>query len=58
MEVYLKQFKKGLDKYGHTLQDCPEDAFNWQEMAIEEIVDFIQYINKIKSIKNGKYNII
>jgi len=48
-EIEENQKAKGLKKYGHTLEECPKEKYNWKEMAIEEIVDFIQYVNKMKS---------
>ncbi len=49
--IKKRQFKKGLNKYGMTLAEQPENAYNWLEMAIEEVVDFVEYCNKIKSLK-------
>ena len=40
------QHFKGFQKYGHTLKDCPKEKFNWQEMALEELADFLQYLEK------------
>ncbi|MGL6105205.1 hypothetical protein [Romboutsia sp.] len=47
-ETYDKQVAKGLAKYGHSLQDCPEDKFDWNIMALEELVDAAQYIIKFE----------
>ena len=40
------QTEKGLNKYGHTLDDCPDNKFDWRLMIIEELVDCIQYQQK------------
>lgn len=44
-----KQEKKCLRKYGVTLENCPYDDYNWVEMMIEELVDFMAYKNKYES---------
>jgi NTP pyrophosphatase (non-canonical NTP hydrolase) len=38
-----RQEEKGIATYGHTLEDCPEDKFDWQQMTIEELIDALQY---------------
>jgi hypothetical protein len=48
-EIERRQKKKGLEKYGHTLEDCPYDKYDWREMELEEIVDFLQYVKKLKN---------
>lgn len=40
------QQEKGLKKYGHTIDDCPKDKYNWNDMSLEEIVDFLIYKEK------------
>ena len=47
--IYLDQYEKGLLKYGEVLLDCPYHKHNWRRMAIEEVIDFIQYVNKRKT---------
>jgi hypothetical protein len=43
---------KGLDTYGHELDDCPDDKFDWRDMLIEELLDGLQYQEKeIKRLK-------
>jgi transposase len=37
---------KGLDTYGHELDDCPDDKFDWRDMLIEELLDGLQYQEK------------
>jgi len=41
-----QQEKKGIETYGQTLEQCPDDAYNWQNMALEELVDAVQYLTK------------
>ncbi len=43
-----KQYNKGLKKYGKTLGECDYFEYNWYEMALEELIDLIQYIDKYK----------
>ena len=45
-KVRLQQMQKGLNTYGQTLDDCPEDAYDWNVMAIEELTDAINYLAK------------
>ena len=44
--VLDKQNAKGMETYGQTLDDCPDEAYDWKMMAIEELVDGIQYLAK------------
>ena len=37
---------KGFDTYGQTLDECPPDAYDWQQMQIEELLDGLQYALK------------
>lgn len=41
-----KQTNKGVKKYGHTLDDCPYGAFDWDIMLVEELIDALQYQQK------------
>lgn len=51
-EVWMKmcdlQKNKGLLKYGHTIDDCPVDKYNWTDMMLEELIDFWVYKDKSK----------
>jgi NTP pyrophosphatase (non-canonical NTP hydrolase) len=38
-----KQERKGIETYGHSLEECPDDKYNWQQMTIEELIDALQY---------------
>lgn len=41
-----KQNAKGMANYGQTLDDCPVEDYNWQNMIIEELIDALQYQQK------------
>jgi len=45
-DVLDKQEQKGIKTYGQTLEDCPDYAYDWQNMALEELVDAVQYMAK------------
>ena len=40
------QCLKGVNTYGHTLDDCPAEKFDWRLMALEELLDACQYLIK------------
>jgi NTP pyrophosphatase (non-canonical NTP hydrolase) len=42
-----RQEEKGVKTYGHTLEDCPDGDFDWQQMTIEELIDALQYQVKL-----------
>lgn len=43
---------KGLNTYGHELDECPDDKYDWRDMLIEELLDGLQYQEKeIKRLK-------
>jgi chromosome segregation ATPase len=46
LEILEKQNAKGLATYGHTLDDCPMDKYDWNHMALEELIDALQYMIK------------
>jgi hypothetical protein len=46
IELLNKQTEKGLSKYGHTLDDCPDEKYDWRLMAMEELIDLAQYQQK------------
>ena len=46
VDIEIKQFNKGLNKYGKTLKDCSYSAYDWNKMAIEEIIDLLMYAKK------------
>ena len=50
-----KQTQKGIKTYGHTLDDCPIDKYDWQQMIIEELIDALQYQQKqMDKLKHDK----
>lgn len=46
IDMLNKQTEKGYKKYGHTLDDCPDNKFDWRLMAMEEMIDCMQYQQK------------
>lgn len=40
------QCEKGFNKYGHSLDDCPPESYDWRSMLIEEMIDALQYQEK------------
>lgn len=56
-----KQTEKGMNTYGQSLDDCPINKYDWQNMIIEELIDALQYQQKeIARLRgtNGKEDII
>jgi len=45
---------KGYETYGQTLDDCPDDAYDWDQMIIEELLDGLQYMTKENAILRKK----
>lgn len=41
-----EQNAKGMANYGQSLDDSPVDAYDWQNMIIEEMIDALQYQQK------------
>ena len=54
-KIQLKQYEKGFAKYGKTLNEQPNDAYNWTQMSVEELIDFCCYVEKNK-IANPEKN--
>lgn len=48
-ETCILQHEKGVEKYGTTIDACEYDNYNWQKMALEEIVDMLVYEKKGKN---------
>lgn len=49
------QTDKGIKTYGQSLDDCPYDKHDWQNMIIEELIDALQYQQKqIKELSKYK----
>lgn len=47
LETVDKQFGKGISKYGQTLDNCSNHAYEWNTMILEEIVDALAYNEKL-----------
>lgn len=46
------QTEKGITKYGQSLDDISVDAYDWNQMAAEEMIDGMQYQQmEIKKLK-------
>ena len=45
-DILDQQEKKGIETYGQTLEQCDDDAYSWNVMALEELVDAVQYLTK------------
>lgn len=37
---------KGENTYNQTLDECPDDKYDWRDMLIEELLDGLQYEEK------------
>ena len=48
------RISKGYETYGQTLDDCPDDVYDWQQMLIEELLDGLQYMAKENAILRKK----
>ncbi|MCF2719259.1 hypothetical protein LWE69_19655 [Paenibacillus sp. UKAQ_18] len=46
IELLDKQNEKGLKKYGTTIDQVSDQSYDWKLMAMEEMVDLIQYQQK------------
>ena len=52
--VLDRQNQKGLSTYGRTLDECPDGEYDWKEMALEELIDALQYLSKENVILRKK----
>ena len=52
--VLDRQNQKGLNTYGRTLDECPDGDYDWKEMALEELIDALQYLSKENVILRKK----
>ena len=52
--VLDRQNQKGMSTYGRTLDDCPDGDYDWKEMALEELIDALQYLSKENVILRKK----
>ena len=53
-----QQNAKGFATYGQSLEDCPTEKYNWQNMLVEELIDGLQYQQKEIQRINTDKNII
>ena len=56
VEIAERQVNKGIKKYGQTVQDSPKDAAYWINHAIEEMVDAIFYLLRLRDELIKKYS--
>lgn len=56
--VHDSQQAFGLNKYGITLDQVPDDKYDWQLMALEESVDMNQYLVREMRILKELYSIL
>ena len=54
--VLDRQNQKGLSTYGRTLDECPDGDYDWKEMALEELIDALQYLSKENVILRKKHS--
>ena len=52
--VLDRQNQKGMSTYGRTLDECPDGDYDWNEMAVEELADALQYLAKENVILRKK----
>lgn len=50
--IILKQQEKGIKKYGHSIDDCPNDKYDWKTMMYEELADLLIYNEKLNRSNN------
>lgn len=51
-KAFDAQTEKGIAKYGQSLDDISVDAYDWNQMAAEEMIDGMQYQQmEIKKLK-------
>ena len=56
-EIYEKQRRKGIKAYGQTLEENTSlNIIERIEMAQEEMVDMLVYLEHVKAVLNGKKN--
>lgn len=41
-----EQNRKGIQKYGTTIDEASNSEYNWNVMALQEVIDCIQYVVK------------
>ena len=66
-EILERQNTKGLAEYGHSLDDCPNEKYDWITQMLEEKIDYHQYKDKFREARktmplrikaeDGKYSV-
>jgi hypothetical protein len=52
--IFLSQRIKGIQKYGKPIENCKLTDYNWEIMAIEELVDCYEYLKMLDKFKKNK----
>ena len=52
--VLDRQNQKGMSTYGRTLDECSDGDYDWKKMALEELIDALQYLSKENAILRKK----
>jgi len=55
VEKFVQRSDTGFKKYGVTLQDDGGDALKWLDHLQEELMDAVNYIEKLKSVLQTDY---
>jgi hypothetical protein len=55
VEKFVQRSDTGFKKYGVTLQDDSGNALKWLDHLQEELMDAVNYIEKLKSVLQNDY---
>lgn len=55
-QVRNQQRQKGFETYKQHLADCPTNAYDWQNMALQELTDAVNYLAKENIKLRNKIN--
>jgi hypothetical protein len=55
VEKFVQRSDTGFKKYGVTLQDDGGNALKWLDHLQEELMDAVNYIEKLKSVLQNDY---
>lgn len=59
MDKIISRHEEGMEKFGITMGDNDKPLMYWIDDVIEELLDAVNYLTKLKTIveeKNGKNN--
>ena len=56
IDILDKQNEKGIKNYGTTIDEASNEDYDWNQMALEEAVDLIQYLVKENTKLQAKNN--